>query len=348
VRRLVRVLPAFLLLFASTVAAFPAGEAVRHVPELALAASLPSDPSPSALGDYRDQIQSALRQLRERREAGAPDAAATLRRVGPVLMLDGSQTSPDLTGVISSLEAQPPDVAGGEAGLGALLAEIDRSGSLSRYTTTDGHDRLQRVLDRPEFQPARSPTDPLGEFLGWVWSSITEFVGGLWSTVLGWIGTVLSPLGITIPNVDLHLPAVAAGLLLVGGLIFWVVRSLRRTIAPEVFQLQSEEAMFRTSPSALRAEAMELAQKGEFRTAVRVLYLAVLLQWDERGKFLFDRALTNREVLERLRAGEDAVSVQQLSPLVERFDRFWYGAVPCSPEEYADFSRLAAAAWESR
>ena len=62
---------------------------------------------------------------------------------------------------------------------------------------------------------------------------------------------------------------------------------------------------------------------------------------------LFDRALTNREVLEQVSGGDDTAAVQQLAPLVERFDRFWYGAVPCSSEDYADFARLAASAWES-
>lgn len=319
-----------LLLVAAGVAAAPPAEGAAQSPTA-------SDPLAITLPAYREQLQSAQLLLRQRGDAAARDVAATLRNIGPVLMPDGSQVHPDLSGVIAVLQAQPPDSGGGEARLGALLAEVDRSRQPSGAAVgIDAQQRLQRVLDRPEFHPAQPPPDPIG-----------DFVRRLWESFWKWLMEALAPVGRLVPPVDLHLPAVVAGLVIVAGLIFWLVRGLRRTMGSKAIQLPAGDGAQGTNPAGLRAEALVLAQRGESRAAIRALYLAVLLQWDERGTLLFDRALTNREVLEQLSGGQDATAAQQLAPLVERFDRFWYGAVPCSPEDYADFARLAEAAWES-
>ena len=37
----------------------------------------------------------------------------------------------------------------------------------------------------------------------------------------------------------------------------------------------------------------------------------------------------------------DAILRDQLAPLVERFDRVWYGGVSCTAEDYAQFAALA-------
>ena len=334
--RLVQALVALLFFAAGMMGAPHTADAARSGLDCMTASPAPPGPPAITLATYQDQIQSAQRLLRDRREAGAWDAAAILQRIGPVLMPDGSRVQPDLTGVIAVLQARPPDLAGGEARLAAVLAELDRSGSpAASGGGTDARDRLQGILARPEFHPAQPQTDP-----------ISEFLRRLWDIFLEWLKQALAPIIRLIPPVDLHLPAVLAGLLLMGGLIFWVVRGLHRTMAPDVVQLPAEAVSLRATPMGLRAEALVLAQRGEFRPAVRALYLAVLLEWDERGKLLFDRALTNREVLGQLRLDQDATAIRQLAPLVERFDRFWYGGLPCSPEDYAEFDRLAAAARE--
>ena len=319
-----------LLLVAAGVAAAPPGDGAAQSPT-------PSDPLAITLPAYREQLQSAQLRLRQRGNAAARDVAATLRNIGPVLMPDGSQVRPDLSGVIAVLQAQPPDSGGGEARLGALLTEVDRSRQPSGAAVgIDAQQRLQRVLDRPEFHPAQPPPDPIG-----------DFVRRLWDSFWNWLMEALAPLGKLIPPASLHLPAVVAGLLIVVGVILWVTRGLRRAMGPEAVQLPIGDGARGMSPAQLRADAVELAQRGEFRAALRALYLAVLLHWDERGKLLFDHSLTNREVLAQLSGGGDAMAMQQLAPLVERFDRFWYGAVPCSHEDYSDFARLVAVAWES-
>jgi hypothetical protein len=70
----------------------------------------------------------------------------------------------------------------------------------------------------------------------------------------------------------------------------------------------------------------------------------VLLRLDERDYLSLDRALTNRELLPRL-TGAPEIS-GPFSELVTRFDRLWYGQADCSPDEYAEFARLADRIWQ--
>jgi Domain of unknown function (DUF4129) len=73
-------------------------------------------------------------------------------------------------------------------------------------------------------------------------------------------------------------------------------------------------------------QAGTLARSGDYRTGVRYLYLAALLRLDERGLLRYDRALTNREYLERLRDNPRLQAA--LAQVVETFDRVWYGYAP--------------------
>jgi hypothetical protein len=86
-----------------------------------------------------------------------------------------------------------------------------------------------------------------------------------------------------------------------------------------------------TSVEALN-RAQQFANAGDYRTAVRQLYLATLLWLDEHGRLRYDHALTNREYLQA--AASEPALVSSLRPVVETFDRIWYGFESVSPEEF--------------
>ena len=68
---------------------------------------------------------------------------------------------------------------------------------------------------------------------------------------------------------------------------------------------------------------------------MRYLYLAALLRLDERGLLRYDRALTNREYLERVR--ENPALRERLRPIVDTFDRVWYGHAQLDAEGFAEY-----------
>ena len=72
-----------------------------------------------------------------------------------------------------------------------------------------------------------------------------------------------------------------------------------------------------------RSNAHDAAHKGDYRQAVRQLYLSALLGLEERGVIRQDRSLTNRELLQT--TDQDPALRRSLEPIIDVFDSVWYG-----------------------
>ncbi|MBX3118744.1 MAG: DUF4129 domain-containing protein [Fimbriimonadaceae bacterium] len=72
-------------------------------------------------------------------------------------------------------------------------------------------------------------------------------------------------------------------------------------------------------------QADELAAQGRYREAVRALYLASLLKFDEYGVARFERGETNWEHLARIRKSPRLPSGLDFEPATRKFDQVWYG-----------------------
>lgn len=72
-------------------------------------------------------------------------------------------------------------------------------------------------------------------------------------------------------------------------------------------------------------QADELAAKGLFREAVRALYLACLLRFDEHRVARFIRGETNWEHLARIQGSDRLPNGLDFRPATQAFDRIWYG-----------------------
>lgn len=90
-----------------------------------------------------------------------------------------------------------------------------------------------------------------------------------------------------------------------------------------------------TADTAMQ-KAQDLSADGDYRQAVRYLYLSALLLLDEHGLLRYDRSRTNREYLHSV-AHLPAIA-NDLHFVVEVFDRVWYGYQPL---EQADFEHYA-------
>lgn len=72
-------------------------------------------------------------------------------------------------------------------------------------------------------------------------------------------------------------------------------------------------------------EANALIAQGHYREAVRGLYVAGLLRFDEAGVARFDRHQTNWEHLRRIEASPKRPGGTEVRDATGRFDRVWYG-----------------------
>jgi hypothetical protein len=123
---------------------------------------------------------------------------------------------------------------------------------------------------------------------------------------------------------------------LVIGVIVYLLRGLRRGMVADARASDDDPEGNLTAKTALD-QAGGLARGGDYRTAVRYLYLSALLWLDERNILRYDRALTNREYLERVR--DNPALRARMAPIVETFDRVWYGHLPIDAESFAAYRR---------
>lgn len=91
------------------------------------------------------------------------------------------------------------------------------------------------------------------------------------------------------------------------------------------------------TPTEARRRAAGAANEGNYRGAVRNLYLAALLTLEQHGLVPADRSLTNREVLGRVDSTHPLRS--HLQPVVETFDDVWYGVHEPDAGTYAAYAQ---------
>ena len=99
-------------------------------------------------------------------------------------------------------------------------------------------------------------------------------------------------------------------------------------------------------PAQLVDQADRLAGEEDFRTAIRLIYLATLIHLADLEMITLHPAISNRDYVQSLRHEEKMASL--FVHLTVRFEEAWYGSLPTSRAEYEDsresYTALAAAA----
>jgi hypothetical protein len=182
---------------------------------------------------------------------------------------------------------------------------------------------LQAILSRPEFQyEVREPTwwERTWERIRlWFWEQVSQFAPG--AAVGDWLTVFI---------------LVFSGLI-IGLVLFYVLRRLRADFAAEArFDLGDDPHLDNITADTAWQRAQESSDLGDYRQAVRYLYLSTLLLLEERDLLRYDRTLTNREYLSHLAHRPDLAAI--LREVVDVFDRVWYGYQPLSEREYGRFA----------
>ena len=113
---------------------------------------------------------------------------------------------------------------------------------------------------------------------------------------------------------------------LVLAFVFFAVRHFRwqGRLKRKVRTLLEDDEPDRSADEWL-AMADSLIAEGQFREAVRCLYLACLIKFDEHGVARFDRGQTNWEHLHRIHSSPTRPPGLDFEPATQAFDRVWYG-----------------------
>lgn len=239
-------------------------------------------------------------------------------------------------------------------------AEAELRESLRLYADAQGtpvaldtRDAAQKILSRPEFQAtvekpdkAEEPKDDGPDEESWLWKLFKKLMDWLFKR---------EPPKVNAPDVGGVSMGAANGViigalvLVVAVLAFILIRSIRGR--PRAEAAGDENGL---TQSALEHDAMsalakpsetwagladELAARGEFREAIRHLYLALLSRLHRDGVIDYDPTLSNWEYLFGFK-GSAAVK-SAFKELTRRFDFAWYGNLDVDSPSWSTFRQTA-------
>lgn len=187
---------------------------------------------------------------------------------------------------------------------------------------------LADILSRPEFQ--YTPQEP--NFFQRLWQDIRQRVEDFFLQLFPEDSAIRLPLG----NLIIGLAAV-----LVLVILAYALRGLLADLTVDAALTTEEELGGEPLTADLALQrAQELSTGGDYRTAVRYLYLSALLLLEERGLLRYDRSLTNREYLRTVAHRPELAAT--LREVIDVFDRVWYGFQALDDGEYAQYAQRVA------
>lgn len=267
-----------------------------------------AQPAEPDLATYEAWLREAATAARRGDRIGLEDASTRLIAVRAVRIDADTSISVNNDWLRAELSSPTPDLAAIAARLNALIDALAQPASSA---PDDALARLAAIFSAPPFD--HSPPSPPPQWL---------------LNLLNWLGrlldSILQPIGAAPPAATNTVAWIIAlgGIVLLLGVILYLLLGLRRGIIRDA-RVNPENAVDQLTATEALDQAGDRARDGDYRTAVRMLYLSALLWLDEHKLLRYDRALTNREYLERAR--KNPALTARLAPVIETFDRVWYG-----------------------
>ncbi|MDP3151775.1 MAG: DUF4129 domain-containing protein [Archangium sp.] len=220
----------------------------------------------------------------------------------------------------------------------------------------DAQDTAKKILSRREFQTSNDPEkaaeeEPPPDEPGW----LAKLFKALWE----WLNKQRDDDRPTPPEVEVSASPAMAGanavmigaiVLVAAVLLFILIRSFKRK-QPGQTELDetgglTQQPLDHDTMSALSKPpetwaglADELAAKGEYREAIRHLYLALLSRLHRDGVIDYDPTLSNWEYLFAFKGASSLKA--GFKDLTRRFDFAWYGNLGVDSLAYAMFRKVA-------
>jgi len=303
-----------------------AAVAIITIVSVVLAGSIQPPEPPTPLDEYWQLLQETHALLTNLEhlpaEVGRAECLAMAdrwARISEILLPDGTPVPVNHSYLVSRLRNPPSDPAQLDELLSTLLAARDswpQSGRTAEDLTV-----LAGVLARPEFEwPSEEPS-PLAEWFQNLWD---EFMRLLPDDGDGGTAALL------------RYVLLGLGTAVLAAVLLYIARRLSTSLVAETAVDADEAGELNLTATEALDRAQSLSTGGDYRTAVRYLYLAALLRLEERGLLRYDRSLTNREYLRSVRHIPQLAAI--LGPVVDLFERVWYGFQPVDRKAYSEYT----------
>ncbi len=287
-------------------------------------------PQPPAVEAYWQQLEQLRARVLELQALSAVEAQPVAQELSQywqaltaVRLDDGTLLPLDHGWLTAALRAEPPEFARLERTLVAQLEVHHRNPD--PLWPAEARTTLTHILTRPEFH-TDSRSNPL-----------TEWWNKLWEWLFDWLDEIL-PGDQTIvvgSNWVPYIITIAGSVILM--LTLWRVlqEMVGMLVAESDLSEEAEATIPLTGATALK-RAQTLSAAGNYRSAIRYLYLSTLLQLEERSILHGDRTLTNREYLRQLQQRPQLA--QTFRDIVDVFERVWYGQQSIDDADYAEYA----------
>ena len=284
------------------------------------------EPAPVTVEAYWEMVRSTRQAITKMEALPAgeirrqlDELAAEWEKVTAVEFPDQRVVVVDSAYLAAELRVDPPDMNR----LGNLLDVLLQAHAQypQEVFTVQDIEPLKEILARPEFQ--WDAGQPAPDWFQRILNAFFDFLERLAFGVQNAVYYGRVPL------------MIGAALLLILSL-FYISRNLSRSLVREA-ELAAEggdnEALL-TSKGAIQ-RAQTLSSQGDYRNAIRYLYLSSLLVLDERGLMRYDRSRTNREYLRSVSSRPQLAN--PLRDVIDVFDKVWYGFESVDEQTYQSY-----------
>jgi len=279
---------------------------------------------------YWRQVEQALRTVQDLGEMDAEEARTALDdlavefgTIAAVELVDGRRLPLDNSYLVARLQDPEPDLERLEATLTAMLAARNRWPDPSH----DSQDLapLAEILARPEFQTVQEELGPLER----LWQRITEALQDLLFRLFPESAGGLGPL--------IRLVLTLAGFVALIAAFIFVLRSVMGDIIVDEESLANgEHGSALLSADQALAQARDHSRRGDYRSAVRYLYISSLMLLEERDLIRYDRTQTNQEYLRGVAGRPELAAI--LRDVIDVFDRVWYGFQSLDEQAFSHYA----------
>ncbi len=256
--------------------------------------------------DYQAGLEAAASSL----QRTPPDVAGAQRQVSALVAADPGSTVA-LQGVLADLASTPPEVDDAELRLSSMGATLAYPhGSVCNENADAARGALHDVYASPDFRNLDQVQQP------GLLETIFNAISSLLSRGAGALGALGGAL-------------LAAAVLAVCLLLVW--RRWHGSAALRGARVD-EPATAGDDPDAEWRAAERAAAAGEHREAVRRAFRSALLEVAVRGRVRIDAAWTTRELLQRVDASGDVLLA--LAAAATLFERAWYSGVAVTRDDW--------------
>jgi hypothetical protein len=322
----------------------------RAILVVALALALSATARASTLDDYHSRVANAVETIEvvsdEESNTTAEEAVSRARQMLPpreTVEFDGRSIEVDNSWLAAEADAYTTAATDADraviferiaAGLYAIDVHLDAIEAAAAHATPEDRAKLDEILARREF---RAPEE----------NAIAKYIADLRKRIGQMLEELLAKLfgngGAESIGRVLRVVIVAGGLLALILLGRSVVQAIqrRKTDGPRAKKRRTvlgEEVDESTTAADLASAARALAAAGDFRGAVRKLFVALIYQLDERGLVRLRTESTNREYLALVRGFEPLHPV--MATMTDVFERVWYGSTEIDRAGYESFEIL--------